>query len=594
MKGARTAAWALAFLLMAATRLLTIAPDPWNWDEVLLADAVAHGIDLRVHRPHPPGYPLLVELSTYLRRAGMEAYRSLAVVGTLGGILAPLALAWLLREAGLSGAYACAGGLLYAFFPSIWLHGVRGLSDAPAAAFYFASCASFLGAARRGRPAGIALGLVLASVTAGLRPQCAAPLLPIALVASFAALRAGERRARGVFLILFGALSAALVSAAIWWPAVSSSGGLDRFRAALAVQAADVHVQPLSELASWATCRRWLVDPLGADAAFWGAAALSIVGLLFRFRVSARILLVILPWALLNVPVSPRFDAPRYAAVLLGGVAGLAAVGLELLSRRFRLASSLLAVAMIGACALLSAGPLVEVARTPSPACAAIRLLRTEPYVQGTVVHDAGLRMHLERLLPGRSRGEIVGDRPVAAVPGDVLVVADRHVFGLSSLRRFAFSNALLGRISRGLLLTVEVGRVTRPLSVGLRAASPDAEAVRYDAGIPVSVDSPADRDVVARELAVRGWCQLLGGFPVEPVEFRLDGVPVQILSLERFPRPDVADVIPAIGDVSKAGFRARLDAQELPPGAHVLVVTFRASDGRQRIHHPVRFTWVP
>src|SRR5476649_2315899 len=108
----RPAAWALAFLLMAATRLLTIAPDPWHWDEVLLADAVTHGIDLRVHRPHPPGYPLLVELSRFLGRAGMEAYRSLAVVGTAGGILAPLALAWLLREAGLSGAYACAGGLL--------------------------------------------------------------------------------------------------------------------------------------------------------------------------------------------------------------------------------------------------------------------------------------------------------------------------------------------------------------------------------------------------------------------------------------------------------------------------------------------------
>jgi hypothetical protein len=195
---ARATAWGLAFLLMVATRLLTIAPDPWHWDEVLLTDAVTHGIDLRVHRPHPPGYPLLVELSTFLRRAGMVAYRSLAVVGTAGGILAPLALAWLLREAGLSGAYACAGGLLYAFFPSIWLFGVR-----------------------------------------------------------------------GALLILLGALSAALISLAIWWPAVSSSGGMDRFRAQLAIQAADVHLQSLSQLASWATWRRWLVDPLGADAVFW-------------------------------------------------------------------------------------------------------------------------------------------------------------------------------------------------------------------------------------------------------------------------------------------------------------------------------------
>ncbi len=597
LRGARPAAWAFAFLLMAATRLLTVAPDPWHWDEVLLTDAVAHGIDLRVHRPHPPGYPLLVELSTFLSRAGMEAYRSLAVVGTIGGILAPLALAWLLGEAGLSGTYACVGGLLYAFFPSIWLFGVRGFSDAPAAAFYFASCAAFLGAARRGRPAGIAVGLVLASVAAGLRPQCAAPLLPIVVACSISFLLARERRGRGVLLVLFGALVAALVSVAIWWPAVSSSGGMDRFSEQLAIQAADVRRNLLlspSELVSWATWRRWLVDPLGIDAVFWVAAALSIVALFSRFRPSARILLVLLPWALLNVPVSPPIDAPRYAAVLLGGFAGLTAAGLEQLSTRFRVATSLLAVAMIGVCSIVAVGPVVEVARTPSPSYAAVQLLRTQPYAEGTVVHDAGLRQHLERLLPARSRGEIVGDRPVVAGPGDVLVLADRHVPGLSAPTRFAFSNALLRRISRGQLLTVEVGRVTRPLSVGFRVAPPDAEVVRYDAEIPVSVDSPADRDVVARELTVRGWCQLLGGSPVEPVEFHVDGVLARILSLERFPRPDVASVIPEIGDASRAGYAAQLDASALSPGPHALRVTFRAVDGRRRISHPVRFVWSP
>ena len=594
MRGRRAAGWALALLLMAATRLMTMAPDPWSWDEVLLTDAVTHGIDLRAHRPHPPGYPLLIELSRSLRITGMDAYRSLAVVGTLGGILAPMALAWLLHVAGLSGSFAGAGGLLYAFFPSIWLFGVRGFSDAPAAAFYFASCAAFLRAARRRRPGVLALGLVLASVAAGLRPQCATPLLPIALVCCVPVLRAREQRAKGALLVLLGALAAALSSLAIWLPAVSSSGGWNRFRETFATHAASVYLQPPFTLTSWATFRRWLVDPLGADALFWVAAALSIVGLLSRFRASARILLVILPWAVVNMPFSPPFDGPRYGAVLLGALAGLTAAGLEFLSRRSRPASALLATALIGTCAFTGVGPVVEVARTPSPTCAALRLLETEPYAQGTVVYDGGIRMHLERLLPGRARGEIVGDRPVVAVPGDVLVLADRHVPGLSSPRRFALSHALLRRISRGSLLSVEVGLVTAPLSVGFREAPPNTEAVRYDAGIPVSIDSPADRGIVARELAVQGWCQLRGGSPVEPVEFRVDGVSARVLSLERFPRPDVATVIPEIGDASKAGYRARLDAQRLEPGAHVLVVTFRAFDGRHRISPPVRFTWVP
>jgi hypothetical protein len=418
--------------------------------------------------------------------------------------------------------------------------------------------------------------------------------LPISLVSSLPALRAREGRARGFLLILFGALCAALLSTAVWWPAVSSSGGLNRFRQAFATQAASVYLQPVFNVTSWATCRRWLVDPVGTDAVFWVAAALSIVGLLSRFRASARILLVILPWAVANMPFSPPFDGPRYAAVLLGGLAGLTAAGLEFLSRRSRPVSALLATAMIGTCAFAGVGPVVEVARTPSPTCAAIQLLGTEPYARGTAVHDEGIRMHLERLLPGRARGEIVGDRPVVAVPGDVLVLADRHVPGLSSPRRFAFSHALLRRISRGSLLSVEVGLVTSPLSVGFHKAPPNTEAVRYDANIPVSIDSPADGGVARRELVVQGWCQLRGGSPVEPVEFRLDGVPARVISLERFPRPEVAIVIPEIGDASKAGYRARLDSESLAPGAYVLVVTFRAFDGRERISHSVRFTWLP
>jgi hypothetical protein len=597
MKPLRARAWLLVFILLVAIRFLTIAPDPWHWDEVLLTDAVTHGIDLREHRPHPPGYPLLIESASLLHRAGIDAYRSLAIVGTTGGLLAAGALAALLAAAGLETDFACLGGLLYAFFPSIWLYGVRGFSDAPAAAFYFASCASFLGSARRGRPAGIALGLVLAAVTAGLRPQCAIPLLPIALVSSIPFFRAHEKRARAALLVLSGALSASLLSLAIWWPAVSSSGGMDRFREQLAIQAANVRGNSLlspSELVSSEIWRRWLVDPLGSDAVFWVAAALSIVALLLRFRVSARILLVILPWAVLNVPVSPLFDAPRYGAVLLGGVAGLTAVGLEPISRRFRTAVSLLAIALIGACAVIAVGPLVEVAVTSSPSCAAIRLLGTEPYARGTVVHDSTLREHVERLLPGRPRGEIVGDRPVVAAAGDVLLVADRHVAGLSSLRRFAFSNGALLRLTRGTLLNVEVGLVTRELSVGLRPAPRNAEVIRYDVDIPVSIDSPSDGAALAGDLAIEGWCQLRGGASVEPVEFRLDGVPVRVPSLTRFPRPDVASVIPAIGDVSQAGYKARLDPSALSPGPHVLGVTFRAADGRRRISQPVRFVWSP
>jgi hypothetical protein len=116
-------------------------------------------------------------------------------------------------------------------------------------------------------------------------------------------------------------------------------------------------------------------------------------------------------------------------------------------------------------------------------------------------------------------------------------------------------------------------------------------EVVRYDADIPVSIDRPAEGEVVGRELVVAGWCQLRGGAAVAPVEFRIDGTPVQPGRLDRTPRPDVASVIPEIGDASRAGYEARLDVSGLSPGAHVVRVTFRAADGRRRISHAVPFT---
>ena len=109
-----------------------------------------------------------------------------------------------------------------------------------------------------------------------------------------------------------------------------------------------------------------------------------------------------------------------------------------------------------------------------------------------------------------------------------------------------------------------------------------------------MAVDAPADGAALNGTLDVRGWCQLRGGGAVEPVEFRVDGALARVLTLERTPRPDVAAAIPEIGDASRAGYAARLDASGLAAGAHDLKVTFRAFDGRSRISAPVTFVWSP
>ena len=589
----RARAWLAVFALLAAARFATLATDAWHWDEVLLSDAVAHGIDLRVHRPHPPGYPLLVEAAALVHGAGVDPYRSLALVGAVGGILAAAALAAFLAAAGLDADFACLGGLLYAVVPSVWLFGVRGFSDAPAAAAIFASAALLLTAAERRSPARAAAGFVLAAAAAGLRPQSAVALVPLGIWAALSCAKAGPRART---LLLAGLGGAALLSAAVWLPAIRGSGGFAPFREQLLIQAADLHrssALTAKELLSSALWRRWLVDPFGSNALFTVVGAAAAAGVLLRRHTASRILLLVLPWALVNVPVSTLYGAPRYAALLLGGVAGLAACGLAALASRAPRVGAAASTAFVAACAWVAVPPVVAAA-APSPSASVVRAAARPPYDRGMLVHDPELRMHVSRFLPERAQSEIAPDRAVEAAEGDVVMTADRRVGGLASERAFGRPDPLLARISLGFLLETRIGVAPKRLSVGARPGGDDDEVVRYDASIPVAVDAPTDGAALKGTLDVLGWCQLRGGGAVEPVEFRMDGVLARVLALERTPRPDVAAAIPEIGDASRAGYAARIDASGLAAGAHDLKVTFRAADGRRRIAPPVRFEWTP
>jgi hypothetical protein len=593
--GARSSrVWWFALASLAAIRFLTIAPDAWNWDEVLLADAVAQGIDLREHRPHPPGYPLLVEAATLVHRCGVDPYRSLAVVGTAGGLLAIASLAAFLRAAGLPPNFARLGALLYAFIPSVWLFGVRGFSDPPAAAAGFAAGAAFLAGWRATDSRLTALGIALTAVAAGFRPQCAVALLPLGVASIIFCLRKVPRSWRW---LLSGLAAGLAVTLLVWLPAIAGSGGFDSYRAHLSIQASEVRRSDLlapGALLSPAVWRRWLLDPFGSDPLFWAYAVLA-VGAAWHRRFTLRLLSVLVPWTFVNVPASALFAAPRCGTFLLAGLAGLAAGGLAVLSRRFARFGMAAGMLLAGIAAAVGLPAVLEVAGRPSPPVEAIEAVRRGELSGGTILHDPALRMHVARLLPSRERGEIAADRAVVANAGDTVLAADRVVPGLLDGRRFAYRHAkLLARLSHGMLLSVHAGVATPGLSVGARAAEPGTESVRYDNDIPVAVDQPGDGELVRTTLRVTGWCQLRGGGAVEPLEFRVDGEVVPSVRAGRTPRPDVSSAIPSIGDASRAGFEALLDVSALSPGRHLLRVTFRAADGRRRISGPVRFLRAP
>ena len=336
------------------------------------------------------------------------------------------------------------------------------------------------------------------------------------------------------------------------------------------------------------------MDPFGSGLLAGAVGVAAAAGACLRPRVASRILVVVLPWAALNVPINTLLGAPRYGALPLGGVAGLAACALAAVSRRAPVAGAAASVALVAGGAGIGAGPITALATGASPSVAVIDATRRPPYDRGALVYDSALRMHVSRLLPDREQSEIVTDRAVVAAAGDVVLTADRRVRGLASERAFGRRDPILARISPGLLLETRIGIAPSRLSVGTRPAGPDVDVIRYDASIPVAIDAPAEGAVLRGALEVRGWGQLRGGGAVEPVEFRVDGALLPILRLERTPRPDVAATIPEIGDATRAGYTATLDAPSLAPGQHDLKVAFRTRDGRHRIAGPVRFIWAP
>src|SRR5687768_5275029 len=79
--GRGVAAWRsplalLGLAAVAAARLLTLPASIWEYDEVLFVRAV-ESFEPLAHRPHPPGYPLLVGLGKVAAAICGDAFRGL-------------------------------------------------------------------------------------------------------------------------------------------------------------------------------------------------------------------------------------------------------------------------------------------------------------------------------------------------------------------------------------------------------------------------------------------------------------------------------------------------------------------------------------
>jgi 4-amino-4-deoxy-L-arabinose transferase-like glycosyltransferase len=486
-----------AFAVLALLRLATLAPDPWEWDEVLFTEGVRDGLDVRVNHPHAPGYPVFVRLGQGIRAVGVEPFRATALAGAIGGYLSVLALYLLLRELGSRRAWALVGALFYALTPSVWLHGVRPLSDGPgAAAGFFAAVFLVRAIAGKGRH-DLLWAAAFTALAAGVRPQVGLALLPAAGVAAFVVFR----RERSVRPLVLAVTAGVVLSAVIWIPAFQGSGGFAVWKNRLDEQMKYVtqfdspKVRDVLQTPFW---KRWWLDPVGHGKLAGTFLLLGLAGAALERKKARMIFLVFVPVTLLTLGVLSVESAPRYVLAFWAAPCALAAFALERFERtRFgRYAAPAAGMLVLAAFAALGAPAVAEVASKPSPSVAAMQAVRSAGVAPSDVYVTEPLRAHADEYFVYQAHvvDELV---PQRITPGGVLVGADDRPFGVVPQKVFGFGDPRLLHISRGRYLRVEIfegragagvfapavsrpgwqlhGRVELPLgtSLSVRAATP-------------------------------------------------------------------------------------------------------------------------
>jgi hypothetical protein len=373
------------FALVLLVRLLTLPRSLWEMDEVLFARAVER-FDPLSHRPHPPGYPVVVGLGKLLNLVFHDPFTSLVILSLISSLIGYWALVAAFRRIGGgpdAERVAVAGALLFQLSPAMLVQGPLPMSDPPALMFLALALAA--GAILReggGTWSALALG-ASASAAIGCRPQLALVVLPMLAVAL--GQTPGWRR-RGEAVAAF-----TLVSLLWFVPLLLATGGFQGFLAYQAKQAAYVagHDATLSRGNSgfYSLAKRFITHPWGRKQIAFPVLALAVVGIvdLSRHRRSAALPLAVLTLFQLAVCllIMDPADAVRYALPSMLGIAFAAAVGVRVLARLVKIPAPAAGLAPILAALLIAVGaivyswPVLAVrSQTLSPMISAVRWAR--------------------------------------------------------------------------------------------------------------------------------------------------------------------------------------------------------------------------
>lgn len=419
--------WAFVVL----TRWLALASGPWEWDEILFADAL-RDFDVSRHRPHPPGYPGLVALGHLARLVTNTDFRALQAVSAGFAIAAFPSVAWLMRELRFDFGTSVGAALLYAFFPHVWFYGGAAFSDLPGGVLVVIASAAMLRGSRDFRI--LLFGALVLGFAAGVRPQATlAAGLPFALAS-------WHRRSRPVEPMV-AILSMVAVFVALQVGSILATGSFEVWRDALLSQRLVVTgtewENPLRPLL-FASFDEWMIHPHGAYTIGVVTGLLVLVSALHGIahrRASVLLLLgcyapvALFDWYVLSLDAVSRYaiaHAPLQAGLAADGAALLAGV---LAAGRWwspRVVFGTQIAALVAAMVAWTWEPLRVVRATPPPTGKAIRWIRnrSEPGREHVFVHTP-MMPFAEAGLRGISFSEARHQRPDRAVSGPGWLVVD-------------------------------------------------------------------------------------------------------------------------------------------------------------------------
>jgi MFS family permease len=393
------------FVAVVLARVLTLPRSLWEMDEVLFARAVER-FDPLSHRPHPPGYPLLVGLGKAFGLVFHDPFASLVALSFVSTLVGYWALVFAFRRiAGGPDAerMAVAGALLFHLSPAMLVQAPLPMSDPPA--LMFLSLA--LAAAAILREEGTwrsALGLgAAASAAVGCRPQLALAVLPM-LAAALAQVPGWRRRGE--------ALAAFTLVSLLWFvPLVTATGGLRGFAAYQMKQASYVasHDATVSRGGAPApnVARRFVNHPWGRKQIAFPVLALAVAGatslaLRRRFAALPLAILSLLQLAVCLWTMDPA-DGVRYALPVVLGVAFTAMVGAQGLARLFRApAAAWIVPVAVGTAAFVYAWPVLSLrTRMISPPVSAIRWAGRNIPPKSVILVGEDMAPHADYLLKG-------------------------------------------------------------------------------------------------------------------------------------------------------------------------------------------------